>query len=254
MFATLRDKVNFYADMHMRASKGALQLELMPGVQLFGTEDFVHVRFAESHRALSSAVLNGGFCEASDFLNVRVPKHSSEPMEDPAVSLQLISDRLQCEGVTVGMMTAASLDSLRVMSETVDGETLSVVVTTGLDNARRAGDAAEYRTLGAVPGERGTINLAIVTSVHLTPEAFVEMIAVATEAKVAMLHDLGITSPVSGRLATGTGTDAIAVFSGRGRHHARFAGKHTLLGERVAVMVMATIRSSVDYKKALHCD
>jgi adenosylcobinamide amidohydrolase len=58
---------------------------------------------------------------------------------------------------------------------------------------------------------------------------------------------LGITSPVSGRLATGTGTDAIAVFSGHGVGRARFAGKHTLLGERLAVLVMQSLHSSISY-------
>ena len=46
-------------------------------------------------------------------------------------------------------------------------------------------------------------------------------------------------------VGVGTGTDAIAVFSGHGRQRARFAGKHTVLGERLAILVMRAIRSSV---------
>ena len=223
--------------------------ELMPGVQLSRTADLVHVKFSQAHRALSSAVLNGGYCQANDFLNVRVAKHSPAPVEDPAFTLQRVSDQLHCSGLTVGMMTAASLESLRVACETISGETLAVLVTTGLENARRAGDPAEYHTLDVVPAKRGTINVAVITSVQVADEALVEMVAVATEAKVAVLHELQITSPLSGQLATGTGTDAIAIFSGHGDHRARFVGKHTLLGERLAVMVMQVIRSSVIYKQ-----
>ncbi len=224
---------------------------LMPGVRLARTAELVHVSFTRPHRALSSAVLNGGYCHASDFLNVRVAKHSPSPLEDPALTLQRISDQLQCSGMTVGMMTAASLASLRVVCETISGETLAVLVTTGLDNARRAGDPAEHSSLEVLPTNRGTINVAIVTSAQVADEALVEMIVVATEAKVAVLHELQVTSPISGQLATGTGTDAIAIFAGHGSQRARFAGKHTLLGERLAVMVMQVIRSSVNYQQAL---
>jgi adenosylcobinamide hydrolase len=230
----------------MRASEPVIRETLMPGVNLARTADLVHVRFAQPHRALSCAVLNGGLCQASDFLNARVARHMPNPLEDPAHSLQRLSDQLQCRGVTVGMMTAASMESLRIASETISNETLAVVVTAGLENARRAGDPAEYRTLGALPAERGTINLCIVTSAQVADETLVEMIAVATEAKVAVMQELGIMSPVSGKLATGTGTDAIAVFSGHGSQRARFAGKHTLLGERLAVLVMQAVRSSVN--------
>lgn len=229
----------------MRASEPVQSETLMAGVNLSCTGDLMHVRFSRPHRVLSCAVLNGGLRQADDFLNVRVAKQGAEPLEDPALSLQRLAEQLQCGGVTVGMMTAASMKSLRVACETTDGEALAVLVTSGLENARRAGDPAEYRSLDSLPAERGTINLCIVTSAQVADEALVEMIAVATEAKVAAMQELGVLSPVSGQLATGTGTDAIAVFSGHGHHRVRFAGKHTLLGERLAVLVMQVIRESV---------
>ncbi len=230
----------------MSASGAAQSDTLMNGVYWSCTADRLHVRFARPHRALSCAVLNGGLCHASDFLNLRVAKDAQGTLEDPAVSLQRWSDRLQCSGMMVGMMTAASMRSLRVARETLSGEVLAVLVTVGLDNARRAGDRAEYRALDALPAQCGTINLAIVTSAQAEDATLVEMVAVATEAKVAVLQELGIASPLSGKPATGTGTDAIAVFAGNSSQRARFAGKHTLLGERLAVLVMQAIRSSLN--------
>lgn len=229
----------------MSANEPITAAVLMPGVSMSCTVDMLHLRFARPHRALSCAVLNGGLCQASDFLNVRVPKYSPGPVEDPALTLQRLSDQLHCRAAAVGMMTAASMQSLQVACEALDGEMLAVLVTTGLENARRAGDPAEYQSLDDLPEKQGTINLAIVTSAQVADAALVEMIAVATEAKVAALHELEVASPVSGLPATGTGTDAIAVFSGHGRRRARFAGKHTLLGERLAVLVMQVIRDSV---------
>lgn len=161
---------------------------LMPGVTVSCSENLVHVRFSQPHRALSCAVLNGGFCYASDFLELKVASHDPGVTDDPAVSLQRLSEQLQCQGPAVGMMTAASLASLRVMSEEIAGEKLAVLVTTGLENARSAGDLAEHRALDDVPGERGTINLAVITSAQIADAALVEMVAIATEAKTAVLR------------------------------------------------------------------
>ena len=240
----------FVSGCDVMSNAAATDTTLMPGVSLSHSSELVRVSFSRPYLALSSAVLNGGYCHASDFLNVRVARHGPDNAEDPAVTLQRLSDELSCPGTTVGMMTAASLDSLRVVSGSIDGETLAVLVTTGMENARSAGDQAEYRSLDMVPPDRGTINLAIITSAQIAEAALVEMVAIATEAKVAVLHELAVRSPVSGRLATGTGTDAIAVFSGHGPGRARFAGKHTLLGEQLGKQVMDAVRSSVDYKKA----
>ena len=236
---------------HVKPDEFFVGSALMSNVSLSISSELVHINFAQPHRALSSAVLNGGYCHADDFVNVRVPKHSAGAMEDPTLSLQRLSTQRHCQGVTVGMMTAASLKSCRVLRETIDGETLAVLATTGLENARRAGDPAEHSALESVPTEVGTINIAVVSSADVADEAMVEMIAVATEAKVAALQELGIKSPVSGLLATGTGTDSMAIFSGQGHQRVRFAGKHTLFGERLAVLVMHVIRSSVNYQQEL---
>ena len=222
---------------------------LMEGVYLSKTHGHVHVHCDTSHRVVSSAVLNGGFTRATDFLNLKVQKQAASRLEDPAVTLQAACDKLGCSDVTVGMMTAASMKSLRLCREDIQGGQFAVLVTTGLENARRAGDRAEYRQLQAVPVERGTINLCMMTDARVSDHAMIEMITIATEAKVAILHELNIVSPVSGGLATGTGTDAVAVFSGNTGDPISFAGKHTLLGERLAIMVMQAIRESVAYEE-----
>jgi adenosylcobinamide hydrolase len=222
---------------------------LMEGVYLSTTHNHVHVHCDASHRVVSSAVLNGGFTRATDFLNLKVERQAESGVEDPAVTLQAACDKLGCKDVTVGMMTAASMKSLRLCREDIQGRQFAVLVTTGLENARRSGDRAEYRHLHAVPLERGTINLCMITDARVLDHAMIEMITIATEAKVAILHELNIVSPVSGGLATGTGTDAVAVFSGNTGDPISFAGKHTLLGERLAIMVMQIIRESIAYQE-----
>jgi adenosylcobinamide hydrolase len=232
------------------------------GVSLEHTPDHIHLEFETQRRVLSSAVLNGGFRQANHFLNMKVPKLCPIALEDPEKTLECYCRDRGWNEPAVGMMTAASMKSLRVVREALASESsvvesLAVIVTTGLDNARWAGDPADFSALASVPNKIGTINMAIVTSAQLTEAAMVEMITVATEAKVTALQTLEILSPVSGQLATGTGTDAIAIVSGevgreRDRQPVRFVGKHTLMGERVAQMVIKALHSSINYSSKDH--
>lgn len=67
-----------------------------------------------------------------------------------------------------------------------------------------------------------------------------------TEAKAAVLRDRGVLSQVSDCVATGTGTDAVAVFCAGG-FEARFCGKHVLAGELVARAVMEALTASLTW-------
>ena len=106
------------------------------------------------------------------------------------------------------------------------------------------------------PQKLGTINAVVLASAALAQPARVELITVATEARAALLQELNIVSPLSGGLATGT--DAIAIVCGAAEASAeppiRFAGKHTILGERVALLMMAAIRESPGcYEQGVNC-
>ena len=146
-------------------------------------------------------------------------------------------------------MTAASMDSFRLVQATEQGVEIIVLVTAGLSNARRAGDYAECREIGSPLYDAGTINIICLTTAVLTPAAQVEAVLTATEAKTAALQNLGIQSPVSGTPATGTGTDAIAVAGacGHGSIKVQYCGKHVIFGEILAKLVIEALTSS------LHC-
>jgi adenosylcobinamide amidohydrolase len=150
-------------------------------------------------------------------------------------------------GTIVGMMTAASMDSFRMVRESVQDIDVIVLVTAGLSNPRRAGDRAEHRKMTTQPEEKGTINIIAMTSAILTGAAMVEALMMVTEAKSAVLQDASIRSPVSNKIATGTGTDAIAVVSGHGPETVRYCGKHVLIGEILGRLVTDAVRSSIDW-------
>jgi len=207
-------------------------------------DDHVHVAFASPQRVISSAVLNGGLIEADHIVNWKVSQTSTSS-QSPDRSLRDYANTQNWQGNVVGMMTAASMNSFRIERARVEGVDIAVLVTTGINNARRAGDRADMRELLAVTEEVGTINLILICSAWLTDTAMLEAMMLATEGKAAALQNAGVISPVSGQVATGTGTDAIAVVSGDGPQEISFCGKHVLVGEWIGRLVIAAIASSL---------
>jgi len=206
--------------------------------------DHIHVAFSSPQRVMSSAILNGGLIKADHIVNRKVPQNSSS-CEAPDRSLLDYANTQGWQGNVVGMMTAASMNSLCIKQAYVEGVDITVLVTTGINNARRAGDKADIQDLLGITEEVGTINLILICSARLSDAAMLEAVMVATEGKAAALQDADVLSPVSRRLATGTGTDAIAVVSGDGPQEIAFCGKHVLLGEWIGRLVIAAITSSL---------
>ena len=228
---------NYLDDIHSR--------RLLDGVVLSKTAEYIHLAFAEPRRALSSAVFNGGLCWASHWLNYKVPLNCPLKVEEPMVTLENYTRNKGWRGDSVGMMTAASMNSLRIHSSAIEGENIVVLSTTGIANALRAGDSANYALHQEVVREVGTINTAIITSATLSDAAMVETHMIATEAKAAVFQQFNIKSTVSEGIATGTGTDSTLVVSGLRSTAVRFAGKHTQFAEQVAQLTMASIADSL---------
>ena len=221
------------------------EIKLSPWYRINSTDDYVWIELLSgTHRVLSSSVLNGGISEARHLLNLKVPR-CFDGNEQPAETLQTFADTLGAEGPVVGMMTAASMDSIRCYREQVQGIELVAVVTCGLDNARRVGDQAEYRSMVSEPHEVGTINIIVLSSARLSLAAMVEAVQMITEAKTAALMAAGISSPVSAEPATGTGTDAVAVVSGLGMERVQYCGKHVLFGEVLGRIAFNAVQDSI---------
>lgn len=210
------------------------------------TQNHIHVEFITPHQVISSAVLNGGLVQASHLVNIGVPKRLVSP-EAPEVSLARYCADSGWLGTCVGMMTAASMDSFRMVGESIQDIDIVVLVTSGLSNPRCAGDRAEYRKMTMPPEEVGTINIMAMTSAILTGAAMVEALMIVTEAKSACLQKFGIRSLISNKIATGTGTDAVAIVGGHGPKTVRYCGKHVLFGEVLGRLVIDAVGSSIEW-------
>ncbi len=216
-------------------------------------QNHIHVEFSTPHQVISSAVFNGGIVQASHIVNLGVPKRSAS-LEAPEATLAKYCADSGWKGTIVGMMTAASMDSFRMSRESVQNIDIVVFVTSGLSNPRRVGDHAEYRKMTMQPQEIGTINIVALTSAILSTAAMVEALMIVTEAKSAVLQEAGIRSLVSNKIATGTGTDAVAIVSGHGPETVRYCGKHVLFGEILGRLVFDAVSASIDWDLAQTSD
>ncbi len=211
------------------------------------TPNHVHVEFSIPHQVMSSAILNGGLNYADHIVNLKVPKCLTAP-SSPQLTLTKYCEDANWNGNSVGMMTAASMDSFRMAKESAQDIDIIVLVTSGLSNPRRVGDRAEHRIMAAESEEIGTINIIVITSAILTGAAMVEALLIVTEAKSAALQEARIMSPVSNKIATGTGTDSVAVVSGHGPATVSYCGKHVLFGEMLGRMVTDMVASSIAWE------
>jgi len=210
------------------------------------TKNHIHIELSIPHQVVSSAVLNGGMVQANHIVNMKVPK-DGPGTESPELTLSKYCADSGWSGTAVGMMTAASMDSFRMIKKSEQGIEIVVLVTSGLSNPRRVGDYAEYRRMASHCKQVGTINIIVITSASLTGSAIIEALLITAEAKSAALQEAGIMSPVSNKLATGTGTDSVAVVSGPGPGDVKYCGKHVLFGELLGSSVLDTVSSSIQW-------
>src|SRR3989442_45795 len=175
------------------------------------------------YRVLSWAPLAGGLVEAQTIINhqVRTDEYAAH---EPEVFLQALVQRLNLKASVVGLMTGVKMERLVRRIGHRDPFTSECFATVGLSNALAVGDPATCEE------NLGTINLILVINRPLTAAALVEAAAIATEAKVRALYAAGVKSTVSEALATGTGTDCMAIACPSGEPAYRYCGKHTQLG------------------------
>jgi len=161
--------------------------------------------------------------EAQTIINhqVRTDEYAAH---EPEVFLQALVQRLNLKASVVGLMTGVKMERLVRRIGHHGSFTSECFATVGLSNALAVGDPATYEE------NLGTINLILVINRPLTAAALVEAAAIATEAKVRALYAAGVKSTVSGALATGTGTDCVAIACPSGEPAYRYCGKHTQLG------------------------
>ncbi len=145
------------------------------------------------------------------------------------------------------LFTGANMGNLSIQKRSFRDMTVAALVTAGVkSNAMRASrDTGVYY-------EPGTINVILLTNMHLSTRAMTRAIITATESKTAALMDMDIRSAYRpGRYrATGTGTDNIIVVEGTGTA-IDLSGGHSKMGELIASAVHAGVVEAVFRQNAI---
>jgi adenosylcobinamide amidohydrolase len=211
-------------------------IECLPGMLI--------CRLAERHRVLSWAITGGGFGEARAVVWCHVTAADLRPPVDPAT---LLRERLAGAGLpdAVGLLTSRRLETYIDVTKTHEDTSARCVATVGLSNSLRAGDAP------GTPSTFGTINLLCRLSHPLTDEGMIEALAIAAEAKTLAIVESGVSSRVSERAASGTGTDCIVMAAPLGGDLLPYAGKHAAAGCVIGGAVEEAIRrGAAEWKQA----
>jgi len=200
------------------------------------------LHFHRPQQILSSAVLNGGAVISQDLLNLRVDKCAYDTALTPQQTIEAHLQQLNMPSNSIGMMTAASMKSLSHQQANHGSLEVHCIVTVGLSNARQIGETADAQQ------EAGTINLWLYINQPLSKAAQVEAAMMVTEAKTAAMYENQIKSTKNSQLATGTGTDSLAIISPVNSDDSplhSYCGKHTILGELIGKSCLKALQLSI---------
>ncbi len=224
------------------------------------------VRFPGRRNVLSTSWLNGGYRQdLTAIINHQIPVAACDTchvnggvktyLEGVAVSLSLDP------ATTSGLITRAEMKNAAIVSESFRDLAVCAIVTAGIDkNGVRAGDPASYYENGnSFEPVGGTINTILLISATLPEYVMVRALMTATEAKAAALQQLMARSLYSTGIATGSGTDMIAIVADPcSKIQLSDAGTHSKLGELIGKTVIqathAALEKETNLSPASQCD
>ncbi len=228
-----------------------------------GTEIYLHgrslvVRFPDDDRTvLSSSAYNGGvFRSPSAVVNTTGLTGEAEAAlmyagreahkEYYSASMKRIG--LDPETI-VGLGTAVTMDKAAIVTMGKGPTEVTAIVTAGVEgNGGRAGDPCSYdESEGFKEQKHGTIVIILLINARLTVSTMARAIMTATEAKTCALQQLMARSLYSHGIATGSGTDQIAIVSNDSSELTlNDAGKHSCLGELIGRSVIRAVTEALD--------
>jgi adenosylcobinamide hydrolase len=220
------------------------------------------IRFPGPRNVLSTSWLCGGYRTGLDAVfNHQIPLaaceacHSGtsvkEYLGEVARSLSLDPER------TCGLVTRAEMKNAAIVTESYRDLSVSAIVTAGIDkNGGRAGDPASYYENGSsFEPVGGTINTILIINADLPDYAMARAIMTATEAKTVALQQLMTRSIYSAGIATGSGTDMIAVVCDPGSPlRLSDTGKHAKLGELIGRVIIAATTEALERETGLSAE
>ena len=242
------------------------------GDEILKNSDTVLVKFGPKRNGIVSSWLNGGYNEdLSAVFNHQLSQENIDKYGDGGIldflndlstdfynDLNLRSDKLS------GLITSADMNSYSIACEKFrDIEVIAITTAGARVNAVSAGDIASYYEINADyrydleedencqnnnqnPNKPGTINTILLINTKLDESSLLLAEMIAVEAKAVALRDLMVSSNYSNEIATGTGTDGIAIFSNMdSENFTDNVSKHAKIGELIGKVVIDSIKEAL---------
>lgn len=189
--------------------------------------------FEAPQRMLSFALARPGFQTGRCVAWLEVKSADLSPGVDPRALLRTTLGERGL-GDAVAMMTSRDIGRVQRATSKVSSAFADCAATVGLSNAVRVSAPT-----AASPQGLGTINVLAAVSTPLTDSGLIEALSIVTEARTAAVIDAGWR--FDGVLATGTGTDCIAVSAPEDGEPQPYAGLHTAVGQAIGAAVYKAV-------------
>ena len=254
-----------------------LIMKTSDGDEILKNSDTVLVKFGPERNGIITSWLNGGYNEdLSAVFNHQLSQENIDKYGDGGIlnflndlsndfynDLNLRSDKLS------GLITSADMNSYSIACERYrDIEIIAITTAGARVNAVSAGDLASYYEINADyrydlednkinnqindqsnnqnPNKPGTINTILLINTKLDESSLLLAEMIAVEAKAVALRDLMVSSNYSNEIATGTGTDGIAIFSNMdSENFTDNVSKHAKIGELIGKVVIDSIKDAL---------
>ena len=233
------------------------------GDQILKNNDTIFVKFGSKRNGIVSSWLNGGYREdLIGVFNHQLTQENIDKLGEGGILdylIDLSSDYSKClqleENKLSGLVTSADMDKYAIASERYEDIEVTAITTAGVRvNAASAGDLSSFYEINGdyqfiesdFKNKLGTINTIILINAKLDEDQLLLAEMTAVEAKSVALRDLMVASNYSEEIATGTGTDGIAIFSNlESENFCENATKHSKLGEMIAKTVIDSVKESL---------
>ena len=248
----------------------ALLLKTSDGDEILKNSDTILVKFGPKRNGIVSSWLNGGYSEdLSAVFNHQLSQENIDKYGDGGILdflKDLSTDFYDCLDLRSkklsGLITSADMDHYSIACEKYRDIEVIAISTAGVRvNAVSAGDIASYYEINGEydfdmnndnndiyqnPNKPGTINTILLINSKLDESSLLLAEMIAVEAKAVALRELMTSSNYSNEIATGTGTDGIAIFSNMdSKNTIENVSKHAKIGEIIGKVVIASIKESL---------
>ena len=247
-----------------------LLLKTSDGDEILKNSDTILVKFGPKRNGIVSSWLNGGYSEdLSAVFNHQLSQENIDKYGDGGILdflNDLSSNFYDCLDLRTkklsGLITSADMDHYSIACEKYRDIEVIAISTAGVRvNAVSAGDIASYYEINGeydfdmnnddkdiyqIPNKPGTINTILLINSKLDESSLLLAEMIAVEAKAVALRELMTSSNYSNEIATGTGTDGIAIFSNMdSKNTIENVSKHAKIGELIGKAVIASIKESL---------